>query len=48
MQVHEQIDTGSEAGKSQADKHSKTLAPCMLVNQLQHMTPFERFGFLLL
>ena len=27
MQVHEQIDTHSEAAKSQADKHSKTLAP---------------------
>ena len=27
MQVHEQIDTCSKAVKSQADKHSKTLAP---------------------
>ena len=27
MQVHEQIDTHSEAVKSQADKHSKSLAP---------------------
>ena len=27
MQVHEQIDTWSEAVKSQADKCSKTLAP---------------------
>ena len=27
MQVHEQIDTSSEAAKSQADKCSKTLAP---------------------
>ena len=27
MQVHEQIDTCSKAAKSQADKHSKTLAP---------------------
>ena len=27
LQVHEQIDTCSEAVKSQADKHSKTLAP---------------------
>ena len=27
---------------------SKHLHPCMLVNPLQHMTPFERFGFLLL
>ena len=27
---------------------AKHLCPCMLVNQLQHMTPFEGFGFLLL
>ena len=27
IQVHEQIDTHSEAAKSQANKHSKTLAP---------------------
>ena len=27
---------------------AKHLHPCMLVNQLQHMTPFKRFGFLLL
>ena len=27
---------------------AKHLYPCMLVNQLQHMTPFKRFGFLLL
>ena len=27
---------------------AKHLPPCMLVNQLQHRTPFKRFGFLLL
>ena len=27
---------------------AKHLHPCMLVNQLQHMTPFKSFGFLLL
>ena len=27
MQVHEQIDTRSDAAKAQADKHSKSLAP---------------------
>ena len=27
---------------------AKHLHPCMLVNQLQHTTPFESFGFLLL
>ena len=42
MQVHEQINTCSKSAKAQADKCSKTLVPCMLVNQLQHMTPSER------
>ena len=46
IQVCEQINTCSEAAKSQADKCS--LCHCMLVNQLQCTTPSEGFGFLLL
>ena len=48
MQVCEQIDTCSEAANDRLINAAKHLHPCMLVNQLQHMTPFEGFGFLLL
>ena len=44
MQIREQIDTCSEAAKAQAVKCSKPLALLYAGNQLQHMTPFKRFG----
>ena len=48
IHIHEQINTCSKSAKAQAENAAKHLCPCMLVNQLQHTTPFEGFGFLLL
>ena len=48
IQVHEQIDTCSELLNHRPTNAAKHLHHCMLVNQLQCMTPSERFGSLLL
>ena len=48
MQVCEQIDNALKLSNHRLTNTAKHLHPCMLVNQLLHMTPFKRFGFLLL
>ena len=48
IHVHEQMPHALKLPNHRPTNAAKHLCHCMLVNQLQHMTPSERFGFLLL